>query len=77
MVQVDVDFAYNELLQEVLKTIRANKGRIIDFDPTGPGGGNPNILLSFPSEKEAMAFLITRYPDDEESFHRSRVRETA
>lgn len=73
MVRVDVDFAYNEQLQDVLKSIRRHSGKIIDFDPTGPGGGNPNLLLQFPSKENGMAFLAERYPDDEEEFSRSRL----
>jgi hypothetical protein len=74
MVRFDCDFAWDEPIQEVLLAIRKHKGKILDFDPTGPGGGNPNVLLQFPTEEEAMAFLTERYPDDEEEFSRSRLQ---
>ena len=73
MVRVDVDFAYNEQVQSVLLSIRKHRGKILDFDPTGPGGGNPNILLQFPDKEHGLAFLNERYPDDGEGFNESRL----
>lgn len=73
MTKVDVDFAYNETIQDVLRSIRKHKGKIVDFDPNGPGGGNPNILLGFDTKQEALAFLNERYPDDSEEFNQSRI----
>jgi hypothetical protein len=72
MVRLNIDFAWNEHLQEVLLSIRKHRGKILDFDPTGPGGGNPNILLSFENREHALQFLRERYPDDSEAFNRSR-----
>jgi hypothetical protein len=77
MVKVDVDFAWNETIQDVLTSIRKHRGKIVDFDPQGPGGGNPNILLQFAGEAEALAFLNERYPDDGEEFNRSRLHAVA
>lgn len=51
MFKVDVDFAWEEKIQDVLKAIRKHRGKIVDFDPEGPGGGNPNILLGFDAQK--------------------------
>jgi hypothetical protein len=73
VVRVDVDFADNEQLQGVLLSIRKHRGKILDFDPTGPGGGNPNILLQFPDKQQGLAFLNERYPDDGEEFNPSRL----
>ena len=47
MVTVGVDFAYNETIRDVLRAIRAHEGKIVDFDPDGPAGGNPVVLLGF------------------------------
>lgn len=74
MVTVGVDFAWNERLQEVLVSIRGYGGKILDFDPTGPGGGNPNLLLQFPDKEKGLAFLIDRYPDDGHEFNQSRLK---
>jgi hypothetical protein len=73
MVRVSVDFGWNEHLQEVLLAIRKHDGKILDFDPTGPGGGNPNILLQFPDQEKALLFLNARYPDDGSEFNLSRL----
>jgi len=73
MVKVDVDFAWNEHLQEVLQSIRKHGGKILDFVPVGPGGGNPNVLLQFPNEQSGLAFLVERYPDDGREFNLSRL----
>lgn len=71
---VDVDFPWNQGLREVLLMVRKHKGKIIDFDPTGPGGGNPNLLLSFADEQQAMGFLIEHSPPGEDQdFLRSRL----
>jgi hypothetical protein len=76
MVKVDVDFAWEEKIQDVLKSIRKHRGKIIDFDPEGPGGGNPNILLGFETKKQALEFLNERYPDDTVAFNKSRLWES-
>jgi hypothetical protein len=64
MVRLDVDFAYSDTVQEVLRLIRKRRGRIVDFDPDGPAGGNPNVLLSFETKEQALRFLREHSPDD-------------
>lgn len=76
MIKVDVDFAWNETIQDVLKAIRKHCGKIVDFDPMGPGGGNPNILLGFEDKTAALEFLADRYPDETEEFNSSRLRKS-
>jgi hypothetical protein len=73
MVRVGVDFAWNEHLQEALLAIREHHGTILDFEPTGPGGGNPHILLQFPDQEKALLFLNARYPDDGTELNLSRL----
>jgi hypothetical protein len=72
-VSVGVDFACDETVQQVLSAIRKFRGRIVNFNPNGPAGGNPNIVLSFKTEKLALRFLRERYPDDDEAFLLSRI----
>lgn len=74
MINVEVDFAWNETIQDVLKGIRKHRGKIVNFEPTGPGGGNPSILLGFETEADTLKFLAERYPDDTEEFNLSRLR---
>lgn len=73
MVRVGIDYAWNEHIQDVLLAIRKHHGKILDFDPTGPGGGNPNIRLQFPDKDKALLFLNERYPDDGAEFNLSRL----
>jgi hypothetical protein len=73
MVKVGVDFAWNEHIQEVLLAIRKHRGKILDFDPMGPAGGNPNVILQFPDEESGLSFLNSRYPDDDAEFNMSRL----
>lgn len=61
---VETDFAYNDPLQVVLKRIRNFDGLIRDFDPEGPGGGNPCLVLSFHTKEDAEAFAKDHSPDD-------------
>ena len=75
MFQVDVDFASTDTVQHVLRLIRKHQGRIIDFDPEGPAGGNPNILLSFKTHERAFAFLREHSRDDSITFHMSRIEQ--
>jgi len=69
-VTADVTVCFSKRLWSI-----RHKGKFLDFDPSGPGGGNPNVSLQFPSEKGAMEFLTERYPDDSEEFSRSRLEE--
>jgi hypothetical protein len=73
MVRLDVDFAYSDTIQQVLRFIRKHCGKIVDFNPDGPGGGNPNVLLSFDSQEQAMAFLREHSPDETDEFNQSRL----
>ena len=61
-------------IRDVLRAIRTHKGKIIDFDPDGPAGGNPNVLLGFETKDAALCFLEERYPDDDDEFNLSRIR---
>ena len=67
MVTVGVDFAYNETIRDVLRAIRAHEGKIVDFDPDGPAGGNP-------MRDAALRFLKGRYREDGDEFNLSRIR---
>ena len=73
MVRLNVDFAFSDTIQQVLRLIRNHRGKIVDFVPDGPGGGNPNVLLSFESQEQAMAFLREHSPDETHEFNQSRL----
>jgi hypothetical protein len=73
MVHLAEDFAYSDTIKKVLLFIRKHRGRILDFNPEGPGGGNPNILLSFESKEQALRFLQEHSPGDSDEFNLSRI----
>lgn len=73
-VRVDCDYTYDESIQNVLISLHRHAGKIVAFDPTGPGGGNPNLLLDFPSRAKAMAYFVERYPDECREFLASRLQ---
>lgn len=73
MATVNVDFAWNEYLQDVLVSIHKHQGEILSFNPTGLGGGNPNLILQFPDKGKGLAFLNERYPDDKHELNQSRL----
>jgi hypothetical protein len=72
MVRLDFDFDFNDTLQSVLLRLRKHKAKIVAFDPQGPGGGNPNLLLEFANEQDALAFFRQHSPGETEEFMRSR-----
>lgn len=72
-VQVSVDYAWHEKIQDVLRELKKNRGKIIDFNPEGPGGGNPWMLVRFENAVDALQYLRDRYPDDSVSFSQSRI----
>lgn len=74
MVHLNVDFAYSDRIQKVLLFIRKHRGRILDFDPEGPAGGNPNLLLSFESKEQALRFLQEHSPGESDEFNLSRLQ---
>lgn len=67
---------FRDLVQQVLLLIRKHRGKIFDFDPEGPAGGNPNILLGFETKEQALGFLREHSPGDTDAFSLSRL-ETA
>lgn len=72
--QVNVDYGSDEQIKNILMMIRKHRGKIVDFNPEGPGGGNPYMLVRFESEVDGVKYLMERYPDDSESFSKSRIR---
>jgi hypothetical protein len=70
---LNTDVPYCVPVREVLRMIRKHKGKIEDFDPDGPGGGNPNIRLSFPSREDGMSFLRGHYPQDDDRFLQTMI----
>ena len=74
MVHLTVDFAYSDTIQNVLLFIRKHRGRILDFDPSGPAGGNPNIPSSFESKEQALRFLQEHSPGELDEFNLSRLQ---
>lgn len=73
LVRVNVDYAHNEKIQDVLMMLKKHRGKVVDFNPEGPGGGNPCMTVQFESEVDGVKYLLERYPDDSESFSKSRL----
>lgn len=62
---VSQDFDANMSIQEALDIISKWNGRVIDFNPRGPGGGNPCISIAFDHKISALNFLTEMAPRGE------------
>lgn len=68
--RIEFDFAASTTLQEFLTHVVDAK--IIDFQPIGPGGGNPRVLLQF-AHKEALRVFIMVHDPAECELHLKRA----
>lgn len=64
--RVDVTFCWDQPIQAALKIIRSHRGKIIDFVPSGPSGGNPLLLLEFSRRSDALALVEEMSPAGED-----------
>lgn len=63
-IRLEIDVVYTAELGDVLGLIQSHAGKIDSFEATGPAGGNPCLILSFPSEIHARAFVEEYDGDD-------------
>lgn len=68
MATASVIFAYDTPIQTCLKLIEKHRARIVAFNPSGPSGGNPELLLEFRDRATALSLLREHSPDDSEDF---------
>lgn len=61
---VDFDIPWNTPISALFSALRPYRVHIINFDPQGPAGGNPNALLTFSDKEEALKFLKNWYGDN-------------
>lgn len=73
MVRISAIFLYSQPIKEVLTQVREAGGRIVDFDPDGPSGGNPELLLEFDKRYPAFVFEKNRYQDDSDQEINDRI----
>ena len=63
MIFLEIDVYFESTIFEVLKEIEEFKGKIIQHEAVGPGGGNPRLIIQFPNETLAKEFLSEYDPD--------------
>jgi hypothetical protein len=61
MTTINIDIAHDCPVSVLFSALDKYSGQIIDFIPIGPGGGNPNLTLSFPNETLANQYLLEFY----------------
>ncbi len=56
MIKFDVDLDGDCPVRDVLELLEKHSIKIEDFQASGPGGGNPCLILSAPTEEARQAF---------------------
>jgi len=65
MITINTDIGHDLSIGEFLDTLERYNGKLVSYIAEGPGGGNPNLTLAFPTELEAEGYVSECYPDDE------------
>jgi len=65
MITINVDVGHDLSIGEFLDTLERYNGKLVSYIAEGPGGGNPNLTLTFPTELEAEGYVSECFPDDE------------
>jgi len=55
----EVDFAYSSTLAEFMEYLeKYDSPKIVEYVAEGPGGGNPCVILEFPTRELCFKFLL-------------------
>lgn len=65
-VKVEHDVDYMATIQTVLALMQRGGGTLLAYDSKGPGGGNPCLVVEFPTRKAALDYLGKVYPDEDD-----------
>lgn len=65
---IEVDVAWCCELQNFLKPLSKHQGRLEAYQAVGPAGGNPCVLLSFPTREQAVTYFETTFGTDISTF---------
>ena len=57
MIKIEFDVAWDCPMGEFLERLEEYNGNIESFVANGPGGGNPALILVFPSTEMAQGFI--------------------
>jgi hypothetical protein len=62
MTIIDLDVT-DEALEDVTRIIKDLAGEVIDLNPDGPGGGNPNLKIKAQNPEHARQIVREIYND--------------
>lgn len=62
MTIIDIDVT-DEALEDVTRIIKDLAGEVIDLNPDGPGGGNPNLKIKAQNPEHARQIVREIYKD--------------
>lgn len=71
---VVIDTEKNEPIKPFLYRLFLFSAKIEQFAWEGPAGGNPRIILSFPTETTAVSFLRQYHPGESDDVLKSKIR---
>jgi hypothetical protein len=72
--KLDIDYCHNydnDMLDVVLPIVRKYEGIVDKFIKVGPGGGNPNIQIVFPTREQAENFYTEFYEINTDDYDES------
>jgi len=70
----EVDFAYSSTLAEFMEYLeKYDSPKIVEYVAEGPGGGNPCVILEFPTRELCFKFLSAHYMGEDEKFIQGQI----
>lgn len=60
---LEIDIVYTAEIGDVLDLIQRHSGTIQRFEANGPAGGNPCLILAFPTSLHASGFVTEYDPE--------------
>ena len=70
----EVDFAYSSTLAEFMEYLeKYDSPKVVEYVAEGPGGGNPCVILEFPTRELCFKFLSAHYMGEDEKFIQGQI----